>query len=199
MKHTFAFTLLVLVVFGAGIGIGSIIGLELPASNGAISDFETYTTSSRALSFNEVQAGTVKPAEPLKAVAQQPNLQGPVERPSPSDWIQESQIEMQPEGVFIKLNNPQWAILANTNSMDPGFDEDSHLIQEIPTSENQIHVGDIISYESPLGFSIVHRVIEKSSDEDGTYFITEGDNNPGPDPWKIRWSMITRVTVMIIY
>lgn len=199
MKHTFAFTLLVLVVFGAGIGIGSIIGLELPASNGAISNFETYTTSSRALSFNEVQAGTVKTAEPLKAVPQQPNLQGPVERPSPSDWIQESQIEMQPEGVFIKLNNPQWAILANTNSMDPGFDEDSHLIQEIPRSENDIQVGDIISYESPLGFSIVHRVVEKSSDEDGTYFIARGDNNPGPDPWKIRWPMVTRVTVAIIY
>jgi hypothetical protein len=50
-----------------------------------------------------------------------------------------------------------------------------------------------------LGFSIVHRVIEIGNDEDGWYAITKGDNNPTPDPWKIRFEWVRRITVAVIY
>ncbi len=192
------FTFLVLAVFTAGVGLGSMIGLQLPSSD-AIS-FDTQTTSSRGLQFNSVQLAdsTVK-TEPLRASVKAQSLDGPVERDSPSDWVKESQIEMRPDGVFIHLNNPQWAILANTNSMDPVFDDTSHLIQAIPQSAAEIHVGDIMSYSSPMGFSIVHRVIEIGNDEEGWYAIVKGDNNPTPDPWKVRFDMVRRVTVMIVY
>lgn len=195
MKHLFA--LLVLTVFAAGVGIGSLIGLQLPVKD-AIS-FETQTTTSRGLQFNSVQVPETKAVEPLKSSVQAQNLEGPVERNSPGDWVKESQIEMRPDGVFIHVNNPQWAILANTNSMDPVFDDTSHLIQMIPQSETDIHVGDIVSYASPLGFSIVHRVIEIGNDEEGWYAILKGDNNPTPDPWKVRFDMVRRVTVMVVY
>jgi hypothetical protein len=197
MKHLFA--LLVLTVFAAGVGIGSLIGLQLPVKD-AIS-FETQTTSSRGLQFNSVQLAdpSAAQAQPLKASVKAQDLEGPIERDSPGDWVKESQIEMRPDGVFIKLNNPQWAILANTNSMDPGFDDTSHLIQVIPQSAAEIHVGDIVSYASPLGFSIVHRAIEIGNDEDGWYVILKGDNNPTPDPWKVRFDMVRRVTVMVVY
>jgi len=195
MKHLFIF--LVLAVFAAGVGIGSLIGIQLPTQDAI--DFETKTTSSRGLQFNEVQAEPKSDVPPLKAIPQEQNNEGPVERDSPGDWIKESQIEMRPDGVFIHFNNPQWAILADTNSMDPVFDAESHLIQIIPTSASEIHVGDIMSYASPLGFSIVHRVVEIGNDEDGWYAITKGDNNPTEDPWKIRFDWVRRVTVMIVY
>jgi len=198
MKHVFTFAILVLAVFAAGVGIGSLMSLQLPVSTTAM-NLETSTASSRALSYNQVQAGTSTPTEPLKAVAKTQDLEGPQERPSPSNWIKENAITMGADGVSFKLNNPQWAILANTNSMDPVFDEGAHLIQEVPASQDQIGIGDIISYNSPLGFSIVHRVIEIGNDESGWYAITKGDNNPTSDPWKIRWDMVTRVTVAIIY
>lgn len=189
---------LVLAVFAAGIGIGGLVGLNMPISDAF--SVQSHSTTSRGLNFQSVQASDAKADDlPLKAKVQSPGEDGPQERPSPSDWVKETQIEMKPDGVTIHINNPQWAILADTNSMDPVFDTGSHLLQFFPTSKDEIHVGDIISYDSPLGFSIVHRVIEINSDSDGWYAITKGDNNPGPDPWKIRYEWITRVTFGIIY
>ncbi len=192
------FSVLVLAVFAAGIGIGSLVGIMMPGSDAM--SFETYTTSNRGVQINSVQlAGSNEEVPPLKSIPQQPSLDGPVERDSPRDWIKESNIEMRPDGVFIHFNNPQWAILADTNSMDPVFDSEAHLIQTLVTSQDEVHVGDILSYSSPLGFSIVHRVIEIGNDEDGWYAITKGDNNPTPDPWKIRFEWVRRITVAIIY
>jgi hypothetical protein len=194
----FLFSILTLAVFAAGVGIGSLAGVLMPGSD-AIS-FETYTTSNRGVQINSVQlAEADAETPPLRAIPQQPNLNGPVERDSPRDWVSESQIEMRPDGVFIHFNNPQWAILADTNSMDPVFDSEAHLIQTLVTSPDQVHVGDILSYQSPLGFSIVHRVIEIGNDEEGWYAITKGDNNPTPDPWKIRFEWVRRITVAVIY
>lgn len=199
MKRLFA--MLVLAVFAVGFGVGGMLGLYMPGSDAMT--VETYSTSSRALTFNPVQVAD-SAGEPLEPV-QRSTQDGPVERSSPGDWIKESEIEMRPDGVFIRLSNPQWAVLANTNSMDPVFDgPDSqgggaHLIQKIPTHPSEIQVGDIVSYNSPLGFTIVHRAIEIGEDEDGWYVITKGDNNPEADPWKIRWEMVKRVTVMVVY
>jgi hypothetical protein len=195
-KHLFV--MLVLAVFAAGIGIGSLVGLVLPGQNGMT--FESYTTTNRGLQFNSAQlAEQSEEVPPLKAIPQQPDLDGPVERDSPDDWIKESQIEMRPDGVLIHFNNPQWAILADTNSMDPVFDYEAHLIQTLVSTPDQIHVGDIVSYSAPLGFSIVHRVIEIGEDDEGWYAIAKGDNNPQPDPWKIRFDWVRRVTVAVIY
>lgn len=188
------YSMLVIAMFAIGFGTGGLLSM----SQQTPLDVHSYTTTSRALSVQNVAVGETD-TSPLNAIPQAFQMSGPQERDSPSDWIKESQIEMRADGVFIKLNNPQWAILANTNSMDPVFDEDSHLIQEIPLSANEIHVGDIVSYESPLGFSIVHRVIEINSDEEGWYAILKGDNNPTPDPWKVRFDMVRRVTVMVVY
>ncbi|MBI4146446.1 hypothetical protein HY489_03860 [Candidatus Woesearchaeota archaeon] len=188
------FSILVVAVFALGVGVGALMSLQQPDL-----DVQAYTATSRALTFQPVQLSENKDAQPLSAVAQPLVLEGPIERISPGDWVKESQIDMREDGVFIRFNHPQWAILADTNSMDPVFDEDSHLIQAIPLSKDEIQVGDIMSYESPMGFTIVHRVIEIGQDEDGWYAILKGDNNPVPDPWKVRFDMVKRVTVMVVY
>lgn len=182
-----------LLVFVSGFGIGGLLAINFPANNVLI---ETQTVESRGLSVAPVQTEPIE-REPLQVVPQQ--LEGPIEQISPSDWIKESEIEMRPDGVLVKVNNPQWAVLVDTNSMDPVFDIGSHLIQIIPQSQSQIKVGDIVSYAAPAGFTIVHRVIEIGNDNEGWYAILKGDNNPTPDPWKVRFDMVRRVTVMVVY
>lgn len=195
MWNKVLFVFLTFAVFATGLGVGSFVGSEF-TSNALAS---TQVTNSKALTFETVEVPEPKSADPLKAQPQEISLEGPVERNSPQDWISQSQIEMTSEGVFIRLSNPQWAIFADSNSMDPVFDAGSHAIQIIPTDKSQVQVGDILSYQSPLGFVMIHRVTQISEDEEGWYAIVKGDNNPTPDPWKIRWDMVRRITVAVIY
>lgn len=122
------------------------------------------------------------------------------EKSSPSDWIKEKQIHVLNDKVVIDINNPKWAKFTNTNSMDPLFDETSNAIEITPNSEDDIQVGDIISYKSNLvEGDIIHRIIEKNKDENGVYFILKGDNNKYKDPEKVRFEQIQRVLIAIIY
>jgi len=47
--------------------------------------------------------------------------------------------------------------------------------------------GDVIVFRKPTDPSefIVHRAIDKIHGGDQWFFITQGDNNPGPDSWKV--------------
>ena len=185
-------TVFILAIFGIGIGIGTLLGNAYESQT-----INSYKSSTRTISPAQNQLLLEEP--PVNALATEIVADGPAELISPSDWIKESRIEMRQDGVFFHIDNPQWAILANTNSMDPVFDETSHLIQIEPETTRDIHLGDIVSYDSPLGFLIVHRVIEIGEDPEGWYAILKGDNNPSPDPWKIRFEMIKRVTVIVVY
>jgi len=119
-------------------------------------------------------------------------------RISPANHISEQDIQLYNDEVVIKLDNPQWASFAPTHSMDPVFDVGNHAIQVVPQSPDDISVGDIVSYKYNNEI-IIHRVIEKGVDGQGTYFILKGDNNPTPDPDKVRFDQITRLTVAVIY
>lgn len=121
-----------------------------------------------------------------------------IERNSPGDHIQENQIKVFNDKIELDIKNAIWSKFADSNSMDPFLDEGANGIEIKPNSEDEIDVGDIISYE--LGNDvIIHRVIEKGTDEKGAYFIARGDNNPIQDPAKIRFSQIKGILVGIIY
>lgn len=122
------------------------------------------------------------------------------ERPSPSDWISNSQVEVYSDRVILDIQDAEWAIFTNTNSMDPVIDEDSAAIEIVPDTEADLGIGDIVSYESEYAEgTIIHRIIYKGTDDEGTYFIMKGDNNPTSDPGRIRFHQIKRVLVAIIY
>jgi hypothetical protein len=122
------------------------------------------------------------------------------ERASPQDHIQQSQIHVYSTGVAIDIKDPEWSTFTDTNSMDPVLDKGANAIHIVPQSENDISVGDIIAYESESHTgTIIHRVIEIGNDNEGTYYVLKGDNNPVPDPGKVRFSQIKRVLVAIIY
>lgn len=120
------------------------------------------------------------------------------ERISPFDWIKQEDINLYQDGVSFNIDNPQWAIFADTNSMDPVFDSTSHAIEIIPKSAEDVHVGDIASYNTDNG-TIIHRVIETGYDSEGWYAMFKGDNNPIKDPDKVRFNDIRRIVVAIIY
>ena len=122
------------------------------------------------------------------------------EKLSPPDRIKEDQIHIYQDKVVIEIKNPRWAAFADTNSMDPFLDEGSNAIQIIPQNQEDIVVGDIVSYNSEIsGDIIIHRVIEIREDEKGIYYTTKGDNNPNPDPEKIRFEQVKKQLVGIIY
>ena len=108
------------------------------------------------------------------------------ERDSPVDHIAENQIKVFSDKVELDVDNVFWSKFTDTNSMDPFLDTGSNGIEIRPTSEDQIQVGDIISYAYKNGI-IVHRVIEISEYSDGVYYRTKGDNKPVRVPDKVRF------------
>jgi hypothetical protein len=122
------------------------------------------------------------------------------ERPSPKDRIAENQILVTNDKVVINLKDAEWASFTDTNSMDPVIDNEAHAIEIVPKSEDDVQIGDIVAYKSEYSEGIIiHRIVNKASDEKGTYFVMKGDNNPANDPGKVRFSQIKSVVVAIIY
>jgi hypothetical protein len=153
--------------------------------------------------INNVPAEKEMPSSPVKKVESFINKAfgtNAIERISPQDRISEDQIRVYPDRVVINLPNAQWASFTDTNSMDPIIDIGANAIQIIPKSTEEIHIGDIVSYQSSLVNSIIiHRVIHIDYDEEGWYAILKGDNLANPDPEKVRFDQIKRITVAIIY
>ncbi len=116
---------------------------------------------------------------------------------TPSDFISEKDIFVDGSKVTIEVGNPVLNRYENSDSMLPFLDEKSTGVGFKPHSEEQVNVGDIISFWRE-GILVVHRVIEKGMDDYGTYFITKGDNN-GVDDGKVRLEEIDSVLVAIIY
>jgi len=116
---------------------------------------------------------------------------------APFDFVDESQIKVYDDKIVIDIKDASLSRYAPTGSMLPLLDENSNGIRIKPESEDDIHVGDIITFEQG-DYLIVHRVIEKGIDENGIYFITKGDNTNISDG-KIRFSEIKYITIGIIW
>ncbi len=156
-----------------------------------------YSNVVSQISFSYPSSASVETAAGEKASS---SFFGNKERDSPSDWIKQEQIEVYGDKVILQIEDPQWAVFTDTNSMDPLIDENSHAIQISPKSPESIKIGDIISYESDQFDGIViHRVIDLGMDEKGWYCRAKGDNNPFEDPGRIRFQQIKRVLVAVIY
>jgi len=124
----------------------------------------------------------------------------PKEVASPYDRIKEEQIHVYEDRIIIDLDNAEWATFTDTNSMDPVIDEGANAIEIVPKSINEIHPGDIVSYESSyVDGTIIHRVKSVGYDPEGWYAIMQGDNNPTEDPEKVRFEQVRRIVVAIIY
>lgn len=119
------------------------------------------------------------------------------ETSAPGDWIQENKIHVYENAVCVDVEDASLSNYAPSGSMKPVLDSDSNGIRIIPKSDEQIKVGDIVTYESGNDL-IVHRIVETGEDSAGRYFITKGDNNSADDG-KIRFSQIRYITIGVLY
>lgn len=136
---------------------------------------------------NKLKTNPAEKSNEIKAVA-------PEDRLSESDiFVRKNKIEI------ISQDAKKWFIY-DTNSMIPTIDSGATVLTEMPKNEEDVRLGDIIFFK-PEGreLNIVHRVIEISSDERGTYYTTKGDNVKVVDPYKTRFSEISGVVIGIIY
>lgn len=117
---------------------------------------------------------------------------------SPDDHISEDQIRVYDDRVVLDVEDSVWSSFTDTNSMDPLLDAGANGIEIKPKFEDDIHVGDVISYQSGKGV-VIHRVIEIGSDEEGIYYIVKGDNNPIADKEKVRFSAVQGILVAVVY
>ncbi len=115
----------------------------------------------------------------------------------PGDWLTDNDIKIYPDRVVLYVKNALISRYADTGSMLPTLGENANGIKIVPESEEQINIGDIISYREGNDL-IVHRVVGKGEDEGGTYFITKGDNNAELDS-KVYFQDIEYVTVALVY
>ena len=116
---------------------------------------------------------------------------------TPFDSIPDKDILVYPDRVVIKVKGASIGNYAPTGSMRPVLDKGTSGIRIIPKSEDEIFIGDIITYKKGERL-IIHRVVEKSFDKEGVYFITKGDNNTISDG-KIRFEDIEYKTIGLIY
>lgn len=125
---------------------------------------------------------------------------GPEELISPYDRINPKDIHVFDNKIVIDIDKPYISAFADTNSMDPVIDIEANAIQIQPQSSNDIHIGDIISFETANSDSrTIHRVHEIGFDEQGWYAKTKGDNLGYVDPNKVRFHQIKRIVVGILY
>lgn len=119
---------------------------------------------------------------------------------SPQDRISENDIHIFEDHIVIYVDNAIGARYTDTNSMDPVLDYGTNGIEIVPSSEESIHVGDIVTFRTFWSNGlIVHRVIMIGEDDQGWYCVTKGDNNIFTDPGKLRFKDIEYVLIGVLY
>lgn len=116
---------------------------------------------------------------------------------SPPDFVKDKQILVYEDRVVLNIEGARLTRYAPTKSMVPVLDSGANGISVKPKDENEIEIGDIISFWRE-GNLIVHRVVEKGVDENGAYFVTKGDNSPVVDG-KTRFSEVEHKLVGLFY
>ncbi len=119
---------------------------------------------------------------------------------SPKDRINEDQIHIYEDKIVIDISGATYAKYANTNSMDPFLDMEANGIEIVPSSEEEVQIGDVITYQPEWSENlVVHRIIQTGEDEQGWYAYTKGDNSSVIDPGKIRFEQVKYILIGVLY
>lgn len=121
---------------------------------------------------------------------------GDEERFSPYNRIEEKHLQLFSDKLIINFPKIELAYYTNTNSMDPLIDEHATGLEIIPESEEEIHIGDVVAYQSSNDL-IVHRVVAIGEDELGWYAMLKGDNSKSLE--KVRFEQIKYVLIGVLY
>lgn len=87
-----------------------------------------------------------------------------------------------------------------TGSMEPAIPTGSILV--VQKRKTDITIGDIITFHSPegviLGLPNTHRVIGQVQQEGTNWYQTQGDANPGPDPYLVSPENVIGKVVLVM-
>jgi signal peptidase len=91
--------------------------------------------------------------------------------------------------IYLRTDYPLLAVASG--SMIPTLNVGDLIVVQGGFHVNDIvaayGTGDIIVFHKPGGSDelIVHRAVAKFENGAFSYIVTKGDNNPGPDPWRV--------------
>lgn len=112
--------------------------------------------------------------------------------------IPRENIQLGQDRILIYLNSTFLSVFANSSSMNPVITHNTKALEIAPGNVNELHVGDIIAYQSGNEL-IVHRIVDIGNDAEGWFAITKGDNNNAVDTEKIRYNMIKGKIAVLLY
>lgn len=81
---------------------------------------------------------------------------------------------------------PYQTYFVRSGSMEPTI-ETGAMVVLTKTDGSRLGPGDIITFKNPNDESILvtHRIVEVETNEQGRVFVTKGDANTNPDPWRV--------------
>lgn len=122
------------------------------------------------------------------------------DKPSPHSSYTTSDLWKRARKAFPEDNIRVFEV-ANTNSMEPLFDDNCQVITETTTPAvlalQPLRCGDIVIYTAGEGL-IIHRLKENRLINGKEYWLLAGDNNFVPDGW-VETSRIAFRVVGILY
>jgi signal peptidase I len=119
---------------------------------------------------------------------------------SPFSKIDREDIKVFPDRVIIYVNKAFPVYFSDSRSMYPFINENVFALEIVPEKTDDMKVGDIIGFESEtFNTTVIHRIIETGTDENGWYAVTKGDDNPATDPAKVRFEDVKGVLIGLIY
>ena len=104
-------------------------------------------------------------------------------------------IKVYPDEIRIVQPGLQYARV-KSDSMAPLLTHDSTVFEKIPSSPDEIKVGDIISFYEPSADAIILHMVIKIIQKDGkTYYITKGIANEKEDDWLVPFENVKGIMV----
>lgn len=88
------------------------------------------------------------------------------------------------------------AYIVDTNSMEPTINVGDIVIVK-KVKEDKLKQGDVITFTEE-GEVITHRITKVETEENGTQYVTKGDNNNTEDTFKIRYNDIIGEEILTI-
>ena len=126
----------------------------------------------------------------------------PEERIAVSDALVEStqrvsfnDIKVYPDEIVIEYPGLKYAKI-NSNSMAPVITDKSVVFEKVPSSADEIQIGDIISFYEPSVDSIVLHLVVEIVEQNGTvYYSTKGVANEEVDEWLVPFENVKGIMV----
>lgn len=122
-----------------------------------------------------------------------------LDTPAPYSIISREQIIVYNDYTIINESDLDYFTVKDTNSMLPFIDNGNYVLAKKIELQSDIHIGDIITYNSKRGSYVMHRVVNISEDDKGIFYTLRGDNNKIVDDEKVRFDQTVYRIAAVIY